>query len=82
MNRFICLKIWPRLPNQSNRAIQELNTCNICNADSNDHTKDLVRSTNYAIGLGLGFNVLPEEKRINGRTTSDAREIRIYNNET
>ena len=82
MSRFICLKIWPRLPNQTKRAIQELNTCNICNADSNGHTKDLVRYTNYAIGLGLGFKVLPEEKRINGRTTIFGREMTIYNNET
>ena len=67
LSRFICLKIWPRLPNQSKRAIQELN-----NADSNDHTvtKDLVRST--VDGLIPNYNssnALPVEKRINGLTT-------------
>ena len=32
LRRFICLKIWPRLPNQSKRAIQVLHD----SADSND----------------------------------------------
>ena len=81
LSRFICLKIWPRLPNQSARALQMLNT-----ADSKDHLKEGLQSSNYVPYSIVPYyeNVRQEEKRTYGKRIhtesgcSDAHGIRMY----
>ena len=76
LSRFICLKIWPRLPNQSARALQMLNT-----ADSKDHLKEFVQPSNYVMDCVVPYyknaNVRQEVIRTKS-ATSDAQDITMY----
>ena len=80
MSRFICLKIWPRLPNQSKRALQMLNT-----ADSKEFiSKELLDPTHYVLERVVpyyGSAYARQEGKRTESTASDAQMIGMYQKE-